>query len=102
MARHLLFPVAGNAVLKISITESAGEMATLQLDGQISGRWLELLQTTCEGQRKKSARVILDLRNVSVADRDGIALLRSLLDRRVEILNALPFIAEQIRNLTPS
>lgn len=102
MARHLLFSVAGNEVLKISITESASEIATLQLDGQISGRWLELLQATCEGQRKKSARVILDLRNVSFADRDGIALLRSLLDRRFEILNALPFIAEQIRNSTPN
>jgi hypothetical protein len=46
---------------------------------------------------KKGVRVTIDLKNVSFADRDGIALLRRLKDRRVEILNALPFIAEQIK-----
>ena len=47
-------------------------------------------------QLKKDARVTIDLKNVSFVDRDGIALLKSLRDHRVEILNALPFIAEQI------
>jgi ABC-type transporter Mla MlaB component len=83
-------------MLKISIAEAAGESVTLQLDGQVSGRWVELLQATCELQLKKAARVTIDLKNVSFADRDGLALLRSLKDRRVEILNALPFMAEQI------
>jgi hypothetical protein len=32
-------------------------------------------------------------------DRDGLALLKSLTDRHVEFLNALPFIVEQIGNL---
>jgi ABC-type transporter Mla MlaB component len=58
---------------------------------------VKLLQRTCEAQLKKGVRVAIDLKNVSFADRDGIALLRSLKDRRVEILNALPFIAEQIQ-----
>ena len=88
-------------MLKISITEAAGELITLQLDGQVSGRWVELLQKTCEPQLKNGARVTIDLKNVSFVDRDGIALLKSLADRRVEILNALPFIAEQIRTATP-
>jgi len=83
-------------VLRISITETAGELIALQLHGQISGKWVELLETTCEAQLKKSARLAVDLRNVSFADREGVALLRSLADRRVEILNALPFITEQI------
>jgi ABC-type transporter Mla MlaB component len=87
-------------MLRISVFEAAGDPITLRLDGQISGRWVELLQRTCEVQLKKGARVNMDLKNVSFADRDGIALLRSLTDRRVEILNALPFIAEQIRKAT--
>jgi ABC-type transporter Mla MlaB component len=85
-------------VLRISITEAADEQVTLQLDGQMSGRWVELLQKTCEVQMKKAARVTIDLKNVSFADRDGIALIRSLTARRVELLNASPFLAEQIRN----
>jgi hypothetical protein len=83
-------------MLKISITEAAGETVSLQLDGQVGGRWVELLQTTCEVQLEKGARVTIDLKNVSFADRDGIALLRTLKNRGIEIMNALPFMAEQI------
>ena len=87
-------------MLRISVTEAADEPVTLRLDGQVTGQWVELLQRTCKAQLKKGARVTIDLRHVSFADRDGIALLRSLTDRRVEILNALPFISEQIRKGT--
>jgi anti-anti-sigma regulatory factor len=97
MARHLHSHTPGIAVLKISITETDGKRFTVQLDGQVSGRWVELLQATCEAELKKGARIAIDLRNVSFADRDGIALLRSLKDQRVEILNPETFIAEQIR-----
>jgi ABC-type transporter Mla MlaB component len=88
-------------MLRISANDATGEAITLHLDGQISGRWVKLLQATCEAQLNEGARVIIDLKNVSFADRDGIALLRSLADRRVQFLNALPFIAEQIRDAKP-
>jgi len=101
MARHLQLPALGDRVLKISIAEAAGQLFTLELDGQVSGAWVELLQKTCETQLKNGARVTVDLKNVSFVDREGIALLKSLADRQVEILNALPFIAEQIRTATP-
>ena len=82
------------------MNEAVGEPVTLSLDGHVTGRWVKLLRRMCEAQLKKGARVSLDLKNVSFADRDGIALLQSLTNRRVEILNALPFIAEQIRKAT--
>jgi ABC-type transporter Mla MlaB component len=88
-------------MLRISAIEENSEPVTLRLDGQVSGRWVKLLQRTCEAELKKGSRVTIDLRNVSFADRDGVALLRSLTDRQVELLNALPFIAEQIRKVTP-
>jgi ABC-type transporter Mla MlaB component len=84
-------------MLRISANDLAGESVLLRLDGQVTGRWVKLLQGTCEAPLKNGAQVSIDLRNVSFADRDGIALLRSLAERRVEILNALPFIAEQIK-----
>ena len=87
-------------MLKISVADAAGEEVRFCLDGQITGLWVGLLQGTCEAQLKKSTRVILEMKNVSFVDRDGIALLRSLTDRQVEILNALPFIAEQIGKAT--
>ena len=88
-------------MLRISVSEAAGESVTLHLDGQVTGPWVMLLQGTCEAHLQKGLRVIVDLRNVSFADRDGIALLRSLQDRHVEFPNALPFIAEQMRKATP-
>jgi ABC-type transporter Mla MlaB component len=100
LARSLLFPDPGSPMLRISAIEAAGGTITLRLDGQITGRWVMLLQRTCEAELKKGAQVTIDLKNVSFADRDGIALLRSLTDSRVELLNSLPFIAEQIRKVT--
>jgi hypothetical protein len=101
MAHHLQLSAVGNGLLRISIIEDAHKSVTLLLDGQVSGRWVELLQSACEVQLEKGARVTIDLRNVCFADRDGIALLGILSDRQVEILNALPFIAEQIRKAAP-
>ena len=101
MAVGLQLCETGNVMLRISASEEAGESVTVQLDGQVSGRWVTLLQGTCEAHLQKGLRVIVDLRNVSFADRDGIALFRSLKDRQVKFLNALPFIAEQMRKATP-
>ena len=88
-------------MLRISANEAAGGSILLLLDGQVTGQWAELLEKTCEAQLKEHARVTIDLKNVSFADREGIALLRRLMDRGVEILNGLPFITEQIRKATP-
>jgi ABC-type transporter Mla MlaB component len=85
-------------MLRISTTRVAHKVVTVRLDGQITGRWVKLLQGTCERHLMQDAQVIVDLKNVSFADHQGIALLRNLIDRRVEVLNALPFIAEQMKD----
>jgi anti-anti-sigma regulatory factor len=76
-------------------------MMTLQLDGRLTGRWVKLLQGTCEARLEEGGKVIVDLKHVSFVDREGSALLRNLADRGVDILNAVPFIAEQIKNAEP-
>jgi anti-anti-sigma regulatory factor len=88
-------------MLRISTNAAAGGPVTLQLDGRLTGQWVKLRQGTCEARLKENAHVIIDLKNVSFVDREGFVLLRSLADRQVEILNALPFIAEQIKKATP-
>jgi len=84
-------------MLRISVDKVEGETTMLRLDGQVTGRWVKLLQGMCDAESKEGSQLTIDMRNVSFADRDGIALLRNLRDRRIEILNALPFIAEQIK-----
>jgi ABC-type transporter Mla MlaB component len=98
MAHLLQFPESGSSMLRISADEVSGEPVLLYLDGEVTGQWVKLLQRTCEADLEKGSRVTIDLKNVLFADRDGIALLRSLRDRRVEILNALPFISEQVKS----
>jgi ABC-type transporter Mla MlaB component len=91
----------GKSMLRISFDAMNGHTITLRLDGQLIGRWVRLLQRFCAIQMKKQVPVTLDLQNVSFADREGIALLRRLSEAgRVQIVNALPFIAEQIRSAT--
>lgn len=84
-------------MLRISTSAADGGVVTLRLDGRLTGQWVKLLQGTCEARLETGARVVIDLTNVSFVDREGLTVLRGLADRRVEILNALPFIAEQIR-----
>ena len=84
-------------MLKISTIESGAEEMKIQIDGQISGEWVRLLQETCRTHLEKGLQLSVDLRNVSFVDRDGIDMLRKLTEYRVEFLNASPFIAGQIR-----
>ena len=86
-------------MLRISVNNAPGEVITLILDGQLTGRWVKLLKST-HALQAKSGRVAIDLKNVSFADRQGVALLRSLIDSRVEMRNVMPFMAEQIVRAT--
>jgi ABC-type transporter Mla MlaB component len=83
-------------VLKISDVGSDGD-ATLRLDGQVAGRWVEVLRRSCDLVLGRGARLTLDLSHVSFADHEGIVLLTSLIDRQVRLVNASPFMAEQMK-----
>ena len=84
-------------MLRISRTESPGLAITLQLEGQVSGPWLEELRQTCEQILAQSARLSLDLSAVSFVSIDGVALLQSLSRRHVVLVNCPPFVAEQLK-----
>ncbi len=73
----------------------------LRLDGQVAGRWVELLRSSCELALRRGARLTLDLGHVSFADEGGIVLLTSLIERRVRLVNASPFMAEQMKRARP-
>lgn len=87
-------------MLKISEAVMSERDVTLRLDGQVTDRWLDVLRKSCDVMLSAGGRLTLDLGHVSFADADGIALLRSLVDREVRLLNASPFLAEQMRRTT--
>lgn len=88
-------------MLKISDAGTPGPDVTLRLDGEVTGRWVEVLRRSCDVALRGGARLTLDLSHVSFADAEGIALLRSLANRQVLLVNASPFVTQQVRRARP-
>ena len=84
-------------MLKITSVVVSEEEITLQLDGRVSGQWVELLRETAESVLKQGVRLIVDLSNISFIDCEGIALIRNLIERAVRHINPPLFVAEQIK-----
>ena len=83
-------------MLKITRAVSKKE-TTLQLDGRISGQWVALLKDSAECELDEGAKLTIDLKNTSFIDCEGIALLKDLINRGVDAVNAPLFVAEQIK-----
>jgi ABC-type transporter Mla MlaB component len=84
-------------MLRISTHESARNGTTLHLEGQLSGPWIDELEHACERVLGAHRSLTLDLGDVSLIDRPGLALLASLSRRSVALVRCSPFHAEQLR-----
>jgi ABC-type transporter Mla MlaB component len=84
-------------MLKITRTVLSKNELTLQLDGRVTGRWVELLQESAQSALEEGVIVSVDLKNVYFIDCEGIALLKSLINRGVQPVNAPLFVVEQIK-----
>jgi anti-anti-sigma regulatory factor len=84
-------------MLKITRVGSLDQEVTLQLDGRVTGPWVELLRQSAESVLAEGAGLTLDLRNICFIDCEGVVLIKSLIDRGVRQANAPLFVAEQIR-----
>jgi anti-anti-sigma regulatory factor len=83
-------------VLKITRVASLDQEVTLQLDGRVTGPWVELLHQYAESVLAEGARLTLNLQNVYFIDCEGVGLIKSLMDREVQV-DASFFVAEQIK-----
>ncbi len=85
-------------MLRISVREeSDAENVVLVLEGRVIGPWVEELRATCAPHLKDRRSLILDLAGVSFADAEGIELLVGLLERRITLANASPFLRQQLQ-----
>ncbi len=84
-------------MLKITRVGSLDQEVTLQLDGRVTGAWVELLRQSASSVLAEGARLTLDLRNIYFIDCEGVELIKSLIDRGVRQVSAPLFVAEQIR-----
>ena len=84
-------------MLKITKVATSNQEITLQLDGRVTGQWIELLRESAESVLEERMRLTLDLENTCFIDCEGLALIKSLLGQGVQQVNAPLFVAEQLR-----
>jgi ABC-type transporter Mla MlaB component len=84
-------------MLRISVTPTAADTATLRLEGHLAGAWITELRSACERILSDGRRVTLDLGDVSLIERPGFDLLASLSRRDVVFVHCSPFQEEQLR-----
>ena len=87
-------------MLRITILKSSNDAVTLRLDGEVTGRWTEELQRSCEDALSGGSQLTLDLGGLSFIQNEGLALFRSLRSRCVVLTNASPFVAQQLKDGT--
>jgi len=84
-------------MLKITRVKESKKEITLRLDGRIAGQWIELLRESAESALEEGLQLTLDLKNICFIDCEGLALIKNLMGRRVQQVNAPLFVAEQLR-----
>lgn len=84
-------------MLKITRLGPLNQEVTLQLDGRVAGKWIELLIESTESVLEEGMRLTLDLQNIWFIDCEGLALIKSLMARGVRQVNAPLFVVEQLR-----
>lgn len=84
-------------MLKITRVATSDQEITLQLDGKVTGQWIELLRESAESVLAEGLRLTLDWENTCFIDCDGLALIKSLIGRGVRQVNAPLFVGEQIK-----
>jgi hypothetical protein len=87
------------AMLRITVVESSKIAVTLRVEGRITGPWVEELRTACNMHTfPDEVQLSLELADISFADAEGIALLRELRNRGVDLIHTTPFLAEQLKD----
>lgn len=84
-------------MLKISEGKATKQTVLLRLEGRVVGPWVGELRQICEPLVSDGSKLALDLSEVSFADENGVALLSSLKGRGTKLLNATPFVEEQLK-----
>jgi len=84
-------------MLKITRVGQSDHEIALQLDGSVTGQWIELLRESAESVLNEGLQLTLDLANICFIDCEGLVLIKKLMGQGVRQVNAPLFVAEQLR-----
>ncbi len=83
-------------MLKITCDPRLEDLRVFRMEGRIVGPWVKELQSVCDAALREESSLTLDLSGVSFVDRQGVVLLRSLIQKGVLLLGSTPFLDEQL------
>jgi ABC-type transporter Mla MlaB component len=83
-------------MLKISKLNGTENATTLQVEGRLTGAWVEELRRQCDQTLTQTQMLTIDCRGVSFSDVNGIALMRELRAKNVSFTNCSPFLQFQM------
>ncbi len=81
-------------MLKISRLEAESQNGSWKLEGKLVGPWVAELRQVTDTALAESARLTLDVSDVSFVDREGEDLLRELITRNVRLEHPSGFLRE--------
>jgi len=84
-------------VLRISRAAESPSLATLRVEGRVVAEWVLVLERECRLALQENGHVRLDLSAVTFVDGRGVAALRRLCAKDLEIINCPEFIGELLR-----
>jgi anti-anti-sigma regulatory factor len=84
-------------MLKITRVVLSKHEIIMQLDGRLTGQWVELLRDNAELALEEEIELTLDLEQVCFIDCEGVALIKRLIDRGVRPVKVPLFVVEQLR-----
>jgi ABC-type transporter Mla MlaB component len=96
-------------MLRITVVDLSDSVVVLQVEGRLTGFWVEELRRTCAAHAfaahtfaahnfADEVQLSLELSKVSLADAAGIALLKELRSRGADLIRPTPFVAEQLKD----
>ena len=84
-------------MLRISRAAATPSVSTLRVEGRVVAEWVAVLERECWLALQENGHVQLDLSAVTFVDGRGVAALRQLGAKDVEIVNCPEFIGELLR-----
>ena len=81
-------------MLRITTMKMNGSSIRLKLEGKIMAEWAALLEQECLTLIAQQQHVVLDMAGVTFLDGHGVAILRSLPNRHISLMNRSDFIKE--------
>ena len=79
-------------MLKITKADQEPPKVLLRLEGDITSKWVDLLEKEIQAHLEKGAEVNLDLCGVTFVDLRGAKMLRALLGQRVRVSKCTPLV----------